>query len=241
MQKPDQVPTPAPPQTPNGPATFTLVGPDGATQTLRPPASVEELETLRARRAQISDQLENVTDRRGELAQELARTPEAAGQVSRRASPCSTAASSSWSATSPPPARSSPPRRCRSAPVPKNLLTWQPAARAAATISTKVWRPAHSRRCSSCRRFSFFFAAAGREKGRAGRRSSARMQRSGWSGSSTAWMQSPSRSSECRKVSDSSPSFSLNLTARRQYRSVPGRRRFCNPSIQPKTSPCSHD
>jgi len=78
MQKPDQVPTPAPPQTPNGPATFTLVGPDGATQTLRPPASVEELETLRARRAQISDQLENVTDRRGELAQELARTPEAA-------------------------------------------------------------------------------------------------------------------------------------------------------------------
>lgn len=70
-----QAQTPIPPPTPRGAPTLTVIGPDGATQTLKPPTTREELEALRARREQISDQLENVSDRRSELSQELARTP----------------------------------------------------------------------------------------------------------------------------------------------------------------------
>jgi hypothetical protein len=65
----------AAPKTP----TFTLISPEGGTQTLKPPANPEEMSALRARRDQLSNQLESVADRRSELAQELARTtPEAA-------------------------------------------------------------------------------------------------------------------------------------------------------------------
>ncbi len=63
------------------PATFTIVGADGKTQTLTIPRTEAEVFRLRAQRNELSEQLTSVSSRRSELAEELSTTTDGAART----------------------------------------------------------------------------------------------------------------------------------------------------------------
>jgi hypothetical protein len=65
---------PSPDVAPQAPATITITGPDGKTQTIAIPRTRAEVQVLRAQREELSDQLINVSSRREELAREILRS-----------------------------------------------------------------------------------------------------------------------------------------------------------------------
>ena len=66
--------TPSPDVAARAPATITITGPDGKTQTITIPQTRAEVRVLRAQREELSDQLTSVSSRRQELAREILRT-----------------------------------------------------------------------------------------------------------------------------------------------------------------------
>ncbi|MEO8193285.1 MAG: hypothetical protein ABI681_05505 [Gemmatimonadales bacterium] len=73
-------PAPAAPVAPR-PATITITGADGATQTLMVPLSRGEVRDLRARRSELSDQLISATGRRHDLSEEIKSAPSGASRT----------------------------------------------------------------------------------------------------------------------------------------------------------------
>src|SRR4051812_17722181 len=74
MQTPTPTPAPVAAAAPQAPATYTIVGSDGKTQTLTIPRTREEIRSIQLEREQLSDQLENVSSRRSDIAEQLAGT-----------------------------------------------------------------------------------------------------------------------------------------------------------------------
>ena len=81
MQRNQPQPAPAPDVAPRAPASITIVGPDGKTQTITIPRTRAEVQELRAQREEISDQLTSVSSRRQELAREILRTGDGPGRA----------------------------------------------------------------------------------------------------------------------------------------------------------------
>src|SRR5437762_1661802 len=80
-----QTPAPVAPATPAAPVTaqaqaatptvvFTVPGPDGATTTLPAPRTARDIEALKARRDELSNQLQSVDSRRSKLMSQLRQT-----------------------------------------------------------------------------------------------------------------------------------------------------------------------
>jgi hypothetical protein len=83
MQTPSQAvaSSPAPTQAPTAPISITVVGPDGRTQALTVPTTVEEVANLQAQRQELAGQLTSVSSRRSELLAEIQATPDPASRA----------------------------------------------------------------------------------------------------------------------------------------------------------------
>ncbi len=81
--QPDAAPAaPAAPQAPPAPpVTITIPGADGTTQTITVPTTRDEIQTLRGRRNELSDQLGNVTARRANLSRSIEAAPAGASRA----------------------------------------------------------------------------------------------------------------------------------------------------------------
>ena len=66
---------------PQGPATVTIVGADGKSQTLQVPKTASEVEAIVFQRQQLSEQLTSATNRRDQLSREIGVAPEGASRT----------------------------------------------------------------------------------------------------------------------------------------------------------------
>ena len=69
------------PAAPLGPATVTIVGADGKTQTLQVPRTASEVEALVFQRRELSEQLISATNRRDQLSREIGIAPAGASRT----------------------------------------------------------------------------------------------------------------------------------------------------------------
>lgn len=79
--QPQPAPAPPPPPVQAPVPSITIVGPDGATQTLTIPATRAEVEALLAQREELSEQLSSVTSRRNELSSSIPSAPVGASRT----------------------------------------------------------------------------------------------------------------------------------------------------------------
>lgn len=81
LPDPQTQPAPAAPMPTPVPTSVTIVGADGVSQTLALPTTRAEINAIRARRSELSDQLTSAVGRRRRLAEELRKETDAPSRV----------------------------------------------------------------------------------------------------------------------------------------------------------------